>query len=191
MSIQTFRYGDCGMVMSVSNVVPAVKSSCWTREWTVSSSQDKSRIIDELHCLCGGKDEDYDFLCQRAELVVDEMIENALYSAPRDSLGAPLFAKGQERELLLDEKISLRCGFDGKQLFLEVCDSWGSLSPETVELFLALNLQDTGHSGDRTGRGLYILWKFLDYFYVNINPGVETSMGGVLNLFPVIEEKGE
>jgi hypothetical protein len=188
MSIRTFRYGDNGMIISVSGMVPAVSADSWTREWTVSSSHDKPRIIDQVHNLFAGKDDEHDFLGQRAELVVDEMLENALYSAPCDSGGKPLFVKGSERVLMPDEKISLRCGFDGEQLFLEVSDSWGNLLPETVERFLYMNLSDTDPKEDRAGRGLFIMWKFLDYFYVNINPGVETSMGGVLNLYPAIAE---
>jgi hypothetical protein len=144
--------------------------------------------MDQMHNYFAGKDEEHDFLGQRAVLIVDEMLENALYSAPCDETGAPLFVKGSQRTLLPDEKIALRCGFDGEQLFLEVSDSWGNLSPETVEHFLSLNLSDSDSEADRTGRGLFIMWKFLDYFYVNINPGVETSMGGVLSLHPAIVE---
>jgi hypothetical protein len=157
-----------------------------TRKWEVSSSQDKGRIISQLKNYFGGKDNGYDFLGQRSELVVDEMLENALYSAPRDSTGKPLFPKGSERNLLPDERISLRCDFDGEQLFLEVSDSWGNLSPETVESFLSMNLSDADTGCDRAGRGLFIMWKFLDYFYVSINPGVETSMGGFLSLHPEV-----
>jgi hypothetical protein len=191
MSIRTFRYGDRGTVISVSGVVPQVSSGCWTREWTVTSSQDKGRIIGQLHNLFDGKNEEFDFLGQRAELIVDEMLENALYSAPRDSGDKPLFAKGTERQIIPGEKISLRCAFDGEELFLEVSDSWGKLSPETVELFLSMNLHNIDPGSGRGGRGLFIMWKFLDYFYVNINPDVETSMGGILSLHPVIVEIGE
>jgi hypothetical protein len=191
MSIFTFRYGDRGTVISVSGSVPAVTARCWTQEWKVSSSQDKGRIIAKLHILIDGKGEEFDFLGQRAELIVDEMLENALYSAPRDSIGKPLFAKGCVRELLPEEKITLLCCFDGEQLFVEVRDNWGNLSPVTVEHFLSLNISETDPESDRAGRGLFIMWKFLDYFYVNINPGVETSMGGVLNLHPAIAVKGE
>lgn len=191
MSILAFRYGDRGTVISVSGVVPDVNARCWTQEWEISSSNDKGKIIAQLQNLFCGVNDDFDFLCQRAELIVDEMLENALYSAPRDALGKPLFAKGSERELLPGEKISLRCGFDGDQLFLEIKDSWGNLSPETVEQFLTMNHNDTDPGSDRAGRGLFIMWKFLDYFYVNINPGVETSMGGVIKLYPANAEKGE
>ena len=191
MSIQSFRYGDRGTVISVSGAVPSLKARCWTREWDISSSQDKAGIIDQLNSLFDGKDEDHDFLGQRAELIVDEMLENALYSAPRDAADTPLFAKGSKRTLLPNEKISLRCAFDGYELFLEISDSWGKLSPEIVEHYLTLNQNATDPGSDRGGRGLFILWKFLDYFYVNINPGVRTSMGGILSLCPANMEKGE
>jgi hypothetical protein len=182
MSIQTFRCDDKGMVSSVSGNVPIVHGHNWTREWNVESSLDKGRIIGQMHNLFIGKDQEHDFLGQRAELVLDEMLENALYSAPRDSIGKPLYAKGCERTTRPDEKISLRSGFDGEQLFLEVSDSWGNLTPEIVESFLTMNLSDTHQESDRAGRGLFIMWKYLDYFYVDINPGAQTSMGGILSL---------
>ncbi len=191
MSIQTFRYGDRGTIISVSGVVPSLNTRCWTREWDVLSSQDKAGIMDQLQILFDGKDEDHDFLGQRAGLIVDEMLENALYSAPRNDTDTPLFTKGSKRKLLPNEKISLRCAFDGKELFLEVRDSWGSLSPEIVEFYLTLNQSGADPVGDRAGRGLYIMWKFLDYFYVDIDPGEKTSMGGILSLYPTNLEKGE
>ncbi|MDD2310692.1 MAG: hypothetical protein PHH91_14035, partial [Desulfuromonadaceae bacterium] len=77
------------------------------------------------------------------------------------------------------------------ELFLEVSDSWGRLSPETVERYLTLNHNATDPGSDRGGRGLFIMWKFLDYFYVNINPDISTSMGGILSLCPANMEKGE
>jgi hypothetical protein len=146
------------------------------------SSHDKSRIISQLLELIGGKDDNYESLCQRAELIADEMLENALYSAPRDSGGRLLFTKGSDRAVLPEEKISLRGAFDGEQLFLEVSDSWGNLLPKTVEEFLTMNVRESDPEGDRGGRGLYIMWKFLDYFYINVNPGAQTTMGGVLKL---------
>jgi hypothetical protein len=188
MSILTFRYGDRGTVVSVSGVQPTVPASHWTREWNLSSSRDKAVIIGQLHTLLDGHTLEFDFLCQRAELVMDEMLENALYSAPRGSDGKPLFAKGIDREILPDERIYARCGFDGEQLFMEVSDSWGNLLPETVEQYLTLNSTNAEPEHDRAGRGLFIMWKFLEYFYVNIKPGVETSMGGVLSLHPAFKE---
>jgi hypothetical protein len=187
MSIFTFRYGDRGTVVSVTGVQPALPVGHWTREWQLSSSRDKAVIIEQLHILLDGDTLDSDFLCQRAELVMDEMLENALYSAPRTSEGIPLFAKGIDREIPPDERIFVRCGFDGEQLFMEVSDSWGNLSPETVEGYLTLNSADSEPVHDRAGRGLFIMWKFMDYFYVNIRPGIETSMGGVLSLHSEIK----
>lgn len=189
MSIFTFRFGDRGTVVSVSGVQPAVPVGHWTREWQLSSSRDKAVIIEQLLALLDCHTLDFDFLCQRAELVMDEMLENALYSAPHTSEGNPLFAKSIDREILPDERINVRCGFDGEQLFMEVSDSWGNLSPETVEQYLTMNNSANAEpEPDRAGRGLYIMWKFLDYFYVNIKPGVETCMGGVLSLHPAFKE---
>lgn len=188
MSIFTFRYGDRGTVISVSGVQPTVPAGHWTREWQLSSSRDKAVIIEQLHILLDGHTHYFDFLCQRAELVMDEMLENALYSAPRNPDGTPLFDKGSDREILPDERICVRCGFDGEQLFMEVSDSWGNLLAETVERYLTMNTANAEPEHDRAGRGLFFLWKFMDYFYVNIRPGIETSVGGVLSLHSALKE---
>lgn len=159
-------------------------------EWRVGSTDDKDTIIAHLEQILEGSDDAHDFLRQRAALMVDEMLENALYAAPRDADGKQLFAKGGKRGLLPEERITLRCSFDGERLSLEVSDSWGSLSPETVQRFIALNLAEEGAEGDRAGRGLFFMWRLMDDFYVSVQPGEATAIGGALPLYPHPDEKG-
>lgn len=158
-------------------------------EWPVLSSEDKEEIIGRVEHIVEGDGPSHEFLRQRAALMADEMLENALYAAPRDTEGNQIYAKGERRSLVPGEEIVLRCAFDGERLFLEVSDSWGRLSPETVQGFLAINLvHDT--STDRAGRGLYFMWKFMKDFYVNFVPGLKTSVGGYLLLNPDSYEYG-
>lgn len=172
---------------------PAPSLSCGDfreiHEWPVLSSEDKEEIIDRVGRLIEGDDASHEFLRQRAALMADEMLENALYCAPRDASGNQIYAKGEKRRLSPAEEIVLRCAFDGEKLFLEVSDSWGRLSPETVQGYIAINLaHDT--STDRAGRGLYFMWKFMKDFYVNFAPGLKTSVGGYLLLNPDSYEYG-
>jgi len=172
---------------------PAPPMSCGdfheVHAWPVLSSEDKEEIIDRVGLLIEGNDDSHEFLRQRAALMADEMLENALYCAPRDTNGNQIYAKGEKRRLVPGEEIVLRCAFDGEKLFLEVSDSWGRLSPEIVQGYIAINLaHDT--STDRAGRGLYFMWKFMKDFYVNFAPGLKTSVGGYLLLNPDSYEYG-
>ncbi|HEX9078251.1 MAG TPA: ATP-binding protein [Desulfuromonadaceae bacterium] len=159
-------------------------------EWRIASPDDKERVIVLLEQLLEGNDEAHDFLRQRAALMVDEMLENALYAAPRDAEGRQIFPKGDRRGMLPGERITLRCSFDGERLALEVSDSWGSLSPETVRRFIALNLASEGAECDRAGRGLFFMWRFMDDFYVSVTPGEETAIGGAIPLHPSTHVQG-
>lgn len=151
----------------------------------VGSSADKPELIDELLALIGEHDEAHALLCQKTGLMVDEMLENALYAAPRGSDGGLLFSKGESRSLLPAERIQLRYFFDGTRLALEVRDSWGSLTAAQVFSFLAMNTASSDPDPERTGRGLFFMWRLLDQFYVSIRPGIETVVGGCLQLRPV------
>lgn len=190
MNIHTFRPDGNGGIVCAPGASLPLKERRWELEWRVSSPEDKETIIFQLECLLGGNGDAYEFLSQRAALMVDEMLENALFAAPRDAAGRPLYAKGGRRALHPGERICLRCAFDGERLCLEVSDSWGSLSPEIVRRYITLNLATDGSGEDRAGRGLFFMWRFMDDFYVGVKPGEETSIGGVLPLYPQFIEQG-
>jgi hypothetical protein len=152
-------------------------------EWPVISSDDKEVFIRRVEGVIGGTDEAHTFLRQRAALLVDEMLENALYSAPRDFCDNQIYSKGEKRSLSAGENIVLRCAYDGEKLFLEVSDNWGKLSPATAQRYITLNMEQEV-STERAGRGLFFMWKFMKDFYVNLAPGMKTSVGGYLLLNP-------
>lgn len=146
-------------------------------EIEIESSAQKEEAIDALVSALPGESEELEILRQKAALLADELLENALYGAPQEK-GAKLFNKGDERTLLPGERIVFRFAFDGERLALEVTDEWGSLSPETLLNYLASGGSPT--SPDAGGRGLFIIWRFLDHFRVCIKPGRRTVMGGEL-----------
>lgn len=190
LNVHGFRLDDNRTIACIPRSPLPLNPGDRVHEWRVVSPDDKDMIIAHLERLLEGNDAAYDFLRQRAALMVDEMLENALYAAPRDASGRQLFRKGGRRVVLPGERITLRCAFDGERLSLEVSDSWGSLSPETVQHFIALNLATEGAESDRAGRGLFFMWRLMDDFYVSVKPGEETSIGGALPLYPHANEKG-
>jgi hypothetical protein len=146
------------------------------------SSGEKDALIAALEAALAGEGEEYEALRQKGALLADELLENALYDAPRAPDGSKLFRKGEPRVLTPRERIVFSFGFDGATLALELSDSWGSLEPEVVLEHLARNQEGGLLDDDAGGRGLFIIWRFLDHFHMNVHPGLETVVGGHLQL---------
>ena len=148
----------------------------------LNSSEDKEPLIGALEAVLAGEGEEFEMLRQKGSLLADELLENALYDAPRAPDGKKLFKKGESRVLLAEERIVFSFGFDGETLALKLTDSWGSLEPELVLEYLARNQEGDLAADDAGGRGLFIIWRFLDHFHLNVQPGLETVVGGHLQL---------
>jgi len=149
-------------------------------EFPLTSSRQKEALIATVDAAIGGDSLEMELLRQRAALLVDEMVENALYGAPRGEDGRKLYRKGEERAIAADEMITFRFAFDGETLAMEIADGWGTLSPDLVMDYLAKNQATEQLADDTGGRGLFIIWRFLDHFHVNIRPGHQTVLGGHL-----------
>ena len=155
-----------------------VKLGTSIHEFAISSSTEKAELIERVEAVIESDRPDMDLLRQKGALLADEMLENAMYGAPRGEDGSKLYQKGELRTIQPREGIAFRYGFDGETLAMEVVDGWGSLSPELIMEFLAKN-QDGGEVHDEGGgRGLFIIWRFLDHFHVTICPGKKTVVGG-------------
>ncbi len=149
-------------------------------ERTVSSSGEKEELIALIEGSIAGESAEHELLRQRGALLADEMLENAMYGAPRRADGSKVYRKGEERVVAPQERIFFRFGFDGELLAMEVADGWGSLSPDAVLRHLADNQSGEGYFDETGGRGLFIIWRILDHFHISITPGRETVVGGHL-----------
>jgi anti-sigma regulatory factor (Ser/Thr protein kinase) len=162
-------------------------------EIRVSSSEQKEEIIARLEGVICGDSPEIELLRQKGALLADEMLENAIYGAPRRADCVSLYKKGEKRRVRRKENIAFRYGFDGETLAMEAEDGWGSLSPKVVLEHFAKNQDDFEVIEDESGRGLFILWRFLDHMHIHINPGRQTVVGGHVKLMTadnLIEKKG-
>jgi len=158
-----------------------VRPGSRVHEFPLTSSNQKEALIASLEETIRGDSEEMELLRQRAALLADEMVENALYGAPQGDDGRKLYCKGEERVIDAGEKISFRFAFDGETLAMEIADGWGTLAPEMVVDFLARNQSGMDEELDEAGgRGLFIIWRFMDHLHVNIRPGMQTVLGGHL-----------
>jgi len=127
---------------------------------------EKERIIHNIENLVSGSAADLEILRHKCALLADEMIENALESAPSGAIS--------------QQGIMVRAGFDGESLAIQVKDNWGTLTPEKALEHLARQQDGQTCVDQSRGRGLFILWQFFDHFHVNITSGKETTIGGQL-----------
>ncbi|ABQ25711.1 ATP-binding protein [Geotalea uraniireducens] len=159
-----------------------VKDGTQIHVFQLSSSNEKEQVIGTIESMVQGETAEHELLRQKGALLADEMLENAFYGAPKGADGNKIFRKGEQRSLLPGEKIVFSFAFDGETLAMEMADNWGSLAPDMIMEYLARNQNSIGLPDDIGGRGLFIIWRFLDQFHVNITPGNQTVVGGHLRV---------
>ncbi|HEY2744500.1 MAG TPA: PEGA domain-containing protein [Polyangia bacterium] len=104
---------------------------------------------------------------EQIDQCIDEMLMNALYDAPVDDEGKPLFADVPVRERVLmraDEKALVQYGCDGERFTVSVRDAFGTLRKETILWYLDKCLHATSMGGEQidrkaggAGLGLYLI----------------------------------
>lgn len=166
-----------------------VRPGSRVHEFPLASSRQKELLIAAVEDAIGGDSAEMELLRQKAALLADEMVENALYGAPRGDDGRKLYRKGEERFIDDGEQIVFRFAFDGETLAMEIADGWGTLVPEQVIDFLSRNQEGMGVE-EGGGRGLFIIWRFLDHLHVNVRPGRKTVLGGHLRAAATFDWEG-
>ncbi len=135
-------------------------------------TEDKPFLLEEVRSLIldrSGEEE----LADRMTLALDEMVENALYAAPRDAHGRPLYRKGDERALD-GEEVEVSVAHQNGLWALQVVDRWGTLRPEEFLYYIARAHRRGVLPGE--GRlGLYTIWQLSDYFHARVYPGQKTA----------------
>ncbi|MFZ2726673.1 MAG: SpoIIE family protein phosphatase [Methylococcaceae bacterium] len=152
------------------------------REFHFSHSEDKAFIIDEVDAwLQEISLPDPDRL-DAVILLLDELIENGLYAAPRDGKGNPLYAKGSHRDLAQGEVLRLTLSYQDGLLGVSLIDNWGTLTPTVFLNRLARNVQGIGIDSGVGGGGLYLIWRLSDYLQLRVQPYKQTQVCAFLDL---------
>ncbi|HWO24267.1 MAG TPA: PEGA domain-containing protein [Kofleriaceae bacterium] len=122
------------------------------------------------------------------EQVLDEMLMNALYDAPVDEHGKPIFAEisTQTRiSLRVEQKAVVQYACDGTQFVVGVRDAFGRLERATVLRYLHKCLhseQQIDRKAGGAGLGLYLITSSSTEVYFNVIPGVATEAVCTFNL---------
>ena len=115
---------------------------------------------------------------QRAvEQCIDELAMNALFDAPVDETGRPVFAgvpSGTRVTLRTDATASVRFGWDARRFVVGVRDEFGTLSRATVLAHLAKGLRASEPVDRRAGGaglGLYLTVSSASAVWFEVTPG--------------------
>jgi len=119
---------------------------------------------------------------------MDEMLMNALYDAPVDEHGKPLFADVATRarvKMRSDQKALVQYACDGHRFAVSVRDAFGTLERSTVLRYLHKCLhaeQQIDRKAGGAGLGLYLMVNAATTVYFNVLPGVATEALCVFDL---------
>lgn len=122
------------------------------------------------------------------EQCIDEMLMNALYDAPVDEAGKPIFSEIPIKtriSLRLDQKAVVQYACDGRTFAVSVRDAFGTLERSTVLRYLYKCLhaeQQIDRKAGGAGLGLYLMANSATTVYFNVLPGVATEAVCVFDL---------
>lgn len=108
-------------------------------------------------------------------VVLDEMIENGLYAAPRDGQNRQFYEKGTVRQLGENEQITIDIAIGDGVLGLMLTDNWGTFTPAIFLKYMTRTLGQ-GIEAGVGGGGLYMMWFLSDYLQVRVRPHLQTQV---------------
>ncbi len=123
-----------------------------------------------------------------AEIVADELLMNALYDAPMDENGNPLYAHlpRTERVQLGENEARLHYGSDGRYFAIACRDHFGALRAQTVvnylrKCFSADEYQVDSKQGG-AGVGFFMIFQSSSQLVINIDPGNMTETMSLIDI---------
>lgn len=115
-------------------------------------------------------------------VVADELITNAIYNAPRDDSGQPLYASTCRREkitLAPREYVRVQFGCNGQRFALAVNDKFGALTGDHLRSGLRRCLSNEDQIEQKAGGaglGLYMVLTSCSQLVINLEPGTRTEV---------------
>jgi hypothetical protein len=126
---------------------------------------------------------------EQLEILLEELVSNALYNAPVDAAMNRLHAARPRTDpvaLSPRDAVEVQFATDGVRLAVSVTDPFGSLPPETVTTYLAKCLaQGAAPMDDKpggAGLGLYYSYSSVSHLIINIATGQKTEVVGLIDL---------
>ena len=161
------------------------------REFYFSHSDDKLFVINEVESWLQDISLPNPDRLDAVVLLLDELIENGLYAAPRDGKGRQLYAKGTVRPLVAGEVLRLSLSVQDHLLGISLIDNWGTLTPAIFLNRIARHIQGVGLDSGVGGGGLYLTWRMSDYLQLRVFPYKQTQVCAFLDLSLPFDEEAE
>jgi len=158
-----------------SDIHSLIPRSRFHRQFELTHSDDKVFVMEEIqaglseHGLSAS--EHLDSLI----ILLDEMLENSLYAAPRDGQDHTYYSKGENRELSSNEDVRIDVSVSDQILGLMVTDNWGTLTPSTFLKNIGRAMEQ-GIVAGVGGGGLYMMWRMSDYMQIRVHPHKKTQV---------------
>jgi hypothetical protein len=115
-----------------------------------------------------------------------ELIMNALYDAPVDGAGRPLYAHDRKAEIRVarEDAAVIRCASDGVRLAIEVTDRFGRLERQHVfgGLVRALKSGQMDQAGGGAGLGMMVAYRSTTALFFDVVRGQRTRVTGLFEL---------
>lgn len=156
------------------------------KHYQLTHTDDKLFIMEEIQAWLSDQQTLTVEHLESLMIAMDEMIENALYAAPRDGKGVAYYQKGTARELSENEEVRIDLAMTDHYIGLMVTDNWGTLTPGVFLKNIA-HAMDSGVEAGIGGAGLYMLWRLSDYFQIRVLPQQKTQMTTVWDLHSLID----
>lgn len=158
------------------------------RKQRVTGSKDRAPLIEQMskHFKSLGVRSS---ILDRVQLAVEEMMMNAVYDAPVDREGHPLFnhlPRTTEVNLQGHQAADFSYGSDGNFLAVSIQDPFGALPRDVILQYL-----DTCYNGQAgslnskkggAGRGLHQILESCDWTVFNVKPGARTEVIGLFDI---------
>jgi DNA-binding response OmpR family regulator len=157
----------------------------------IVGSKERSGLIDEMEAYFrnfGIRST----IISKATMVAEELLSNAIYDAPRDASGRPLYnhlPRTVAVQLPPEQRGALRYTCDGTLLGVSVEDPFGALDRDTILQYLDScyggrpgTLQGTSKGG--AGIGLFQIMEAAALLVINVRPHVKTEVIVLLHVDP-------
>lgn len=109
------------------------------------------------------------------KLIMDELITNAIYHAPRKEDGSAKYEEYAPVTLGDNEHVYVTWGYDCEKYGVSIVDVQGRLTKDRVLYKIDRHIRGEGMLDD-SGRGIHMSRLFADRMVINIKPGQKTEV---------------
>lgn len=164
----------------------------------ITCSDDRSTLAEEMETYFSGLGVRSTML-DRVRIVAEELMMNAIYDAPLDGFGKPIFnhlPRTETVDLERDQWGEFRFACDGTLAAISVADPFGGFQLQTLIDYLERNYNSNGESVQiagkgGAGRGLHQIVESSDLVVFNVVDGVRTEVIAFFDLDPRAKDEAK